>query len=52
MTPQVAINAANVTGSKYGIRNSINNHSWYGVLSTLNKDLSSLTQRNKTSLLL
>lgn len=40
MDPQTAINAASTTGSKYGIRNSINNHSWYGVLSTLNKDLS------------
>jgi outer membrane receptor protein involved in Fe transport len=40
MDPQVALNAASTTGSKYGIRNSINNHSWYGVLSTLNKDLS------------
>jgi outer membrane receptor protein involved in Fe transport len=39
MDPQVAINAASTTGSKYGIRNSINNHSWYGVLSTLNHDL-------------
>ena len=37
--PQVAINAASTTGSKYGIRNSINNHTWYGVLSTLNHDL-------------
>jgi outer membrane receptor protein involved in Fe transport len=35
---QVAINAASTTGSKYGIRNSINNHTWYGVLSTLNHD--------------
>jgi len=40
MDPQVALNAASTTGTKYGIRNSINNHSWYGVLSTLNKDLS------------
>ena len=39
MDPQVAINAASATGSKYGIRNSINNHTWYGVLSTLNHDL-------------
>ena len=40
MDPQVTLNAASTTGTKYGIRNSINNHSWYGVLSTLNKDLS------------
>ena len=39
LDPQVAINAASTTGSKYGIRNSINNHTWYGVLSTLNHDL-------------
>ena len=39
MDPQVALNAASVTGSKYGIRNSINNHTWYGILSTLNHDL-------------
>ena len=38
--PQVAINAASTTGTKYGIRNSINNHTWYGVLSTLNHKLS------------
>jgi len=37
--PQVAINAASTTGSKYGIRNSINNHVWTGVLSTLNTQL-------------
>jgi outer membrane receptor protein involved in Fe transport len=36
---QVTINATSTTGSKYGIRNSINNHTWYGVLSTLNHDL-------------
>jgi iron complex outermembrane receptor protein len=40
MDPQFVINANSLTGSKYGIRNSINNHNWYGVLSTLNKDLS------------
>ena len=39
MDPQAVINAASATGSKYGIRNSINNHTWYGVLSTLNHDL-------------
>lgn len=39
LDPQAAINAASTTGSKYGIRNSINNHTWYGVLSTLNHDL-------------
>ena len=37
--PQVAINTASTTGSKYGIRNSINNHIWTGVLSTLNTQL-------------
>jgi outer membrane receptor protein involved in Fe transport len=36
--PQAVINAASTTGSKYAIRNSINNHTWYGVLSTLNHD--------------
>jgi hypothetical protein len=36
--PQATINAASTTGSKYGIRNSINNHTWYGILSTLNHD--------------
>jgi outer membrane receptor protein involved in Fe transport len=40
MDPQATINAASTTGSKYGIRNSINNHTWYGVLSTLNHKLS------------
>ena len=38
--PQVTINAASTTGTKYGIRNSINNHTWYGALSTLNHKLS------------
>ena len=38
--PQVAINAASTTGTKYGLRNSINNHNWYGALSTLNHKLS------------
>ena len=37
--PLVQINAASATGSKYGIRNSINNHIWTGVLSTLNTQL-------------
>jgi outer membrane receptor protein involved in Fe transport len=36
--PQAVINANSLTGSKYAIRNSINNHTWYGVLSTLNHD--------------
>jgi outer membrane receptor protein involved in Fe transport len=36
---QVSINATSTTGSKYALRNSINNHNWYGVLSTLNHDL-------------
>ena len=40
MDATAAANAISTTGAKYGIRNSINNHSWYGVLSTLNKDLS------------
>lgn len=40
LDPQVAINAASTTGTKYGIRNSINNHNWYGALSTLNHKLS------------
>ena len=38
--PQVAINKASTTGTKYGIRNSINNHNWFGALSTLNHKLS------------
>jgi iron complex outermembrane receptor protein len=37
--PLVQINAASTTGSKYGIRNSINNHVWTGALSTLNTKL-------------
>ena len=37
--PLVQINAASATGSKYGIRNSINNHVWTGALSTLNTKL-------------
>ena len=40
MDPQAVINANSLTGTKYGIRNSINNHTWYGVLSTLNHKLS------------
>ncbi|WP_282125887.1 TonB-dependent receptor [Marinifilum flexuosum] len=32
-------NAANVNGSQVVIANSNNNHQWYGLLSTLNKDL-------------
>lgn len=38
--PQAIANAASTTGTKYGIRNSINNHVWYGALSTLNHKLS------------
>jgi outer membrane receptor protein involved in Fe transport len=38
--PQLVTNLNSSTGSKYGIRNSINNHTWYGVLSTLNHQLS------------
>jgi outer membrane receptor protein involved in Fe transport len=38
--PQVVTNATSSTGSKYAIRNSINNHNWYGVLTTLNHKLS------------
>ena len=37
--PLVVTNASSTTGSKYGIRNSINNHVWTGVLSTLNTQL-------------
>jgi outer membrane receptor protein involved in Fe transport len=37
--PLIQINAASATGSKYGIRNSINNHIWTGALSTLNTQL-------------
>ena len=33
-------NAENVNGSQVVIANSNNNHQWYGLLSTLNKDLS------------
>ena len=38
--PQVVTNATSTTGSKYAVRNSINNHNWYGVLTTLNHKLS------------
>ena len=38
--PQATINAASTTGSKYGLRNSVNNHTWYGFLTTLNEQLS------------
>ena len=38
--PQVVTNNISTTGSKYAIRNSINNHNWYGVLTTLNHKLS------------
>ena len=38
--PQGVINATSTTGTKYGLRNSINNHNWYGALSTLNHKLS------------
>ena len=44
--PQVAINAASTVGAKYGIRNSINNHEWYGVLSTLNHQLTNTLNLN------
>ena len=38
MDATAAANAVSTTGAKYGIRNSINNHKWYGVLSTLSHD--------------
>ena len=41
LTPLYNANAVNANGSAYGIRNSINNHEWYGVLSTLNRQLTS-----------
>ena len=44
--PLAATNATSTTGSKYGIRNSINNHEWYGVLSTLNHQLSKTLNLN------
>ena len=46
LDPQAIINAASTTGSKYGIRNSINNHEWYGVLSTLNHQLTNTLNFN------
>jgi outer membrane receptor protein involved in Fe transport len=36
MDSQLGTNAASATGSKYAIRNSVNNHTWFGVLTTLN----------------
>ena len=36
MTRQLYINDTSTTGSKYIIRNSVNNHTWFGVLTTLN----------------
>jgi hypothetical protein len=36
---QFVINRLSTTGTKYGIRNSVNNHTWYGILSTLNHKL-------------
>lgn len=36
MDQQVVNNQNSTKGSLYGIRNSVNNHSWYGILSTLN----------------
>jgi len=41
MDSQVATNLASTTGSKYIIRNSVNNHTWFGVLTTLNKKIKS-----------
>ena len=37
--PTATASATNVNGSTFGIRNSINNHVWTGVLSTLNTQL-------------
>lgn len=39
MDGQFSANYASTTGSKYIIRNSVNNHTWYGVLSTFNHKL-------------
>lgn len=36
MNGQFSANYTSTTGAKYIIRNSVNNHTWYGVLSTLN----------------
>ena len=41
MDAQVTTNANSTTGSKYIIRNSVNNHTWFGVLTTLNKKVKS-----------
>ena len=46
LTPLYNANAVNPNGSAYGIRNSINNHEWYGVLSTLNHQLSNTLNLN------
>ncbi len=40
MDPTAIANAASTKGSSYAIRNSINNHTWTGALSTLNTELS------------
>lgn len=39
----IALNEASTTGSKTIIGNSVNNHSWYGVLSTLTHNYNNLT---------
>jgi len=36
MNSQFSANFTSTTGAKYIIRNSVNNHTWYGVLSTFN----------------
>ena len=46
MDPTALASSKNANGSTYGIRNSINNHEWYGVLSTLNHQLSNTLNLN------
>ena len=39
MTRQLYINDTSSTGSRYIIRNSVNNHTWFGALTTFNKQI-------------
>jgi outer membrane receptor protein involved in Fe transport len=41
MDSQLGTNLSSTTGSKYIIRNSVNNHTWFGVLTTFNKKIKS-----------
>lgn len=39
MDPQFVTNYNSTTGSKYILRNSVNNHKWFGALTTLNQKI-------------